>query len=186
GFRAGLWSRMVDPRRRPTLLGRDRSRVGGLGLSADGQRCVAHFSMLHSARLRSVWAGILVVARFLRDRWFAVDPRSMGLFRIFFGLVILFDLLRRVPVMVAFYTNDGVLTNHFSLFRPNGRFSIYHMFSTPQEVAVAFLLTALVYVMYILGWHTKLFQILAFICVTSLHSRNVMLENGGDVVMNIV
>jgi len=110
----------------------------------------------------------------------------MGLFRIFFGLCILFDLLRRVPVMVTFYTNDGILTNHFSLFRPNGRFSIYHMFSTPQEVAVAFLLTAFVYGMYILGWHTKLFQILAFICVTSLHSRNVMLENGGDVVMNIV
>src|SRR5262249_45355687 len=74
------------------------------------------------------------------------------------------------------------------LFRPPARwsFSIYHLFSTPGEIGLAFFLTAVVYLMLIVGWHTKIAQILSFICVTSLHSRNIMLENGGDVVMNIV
>jgi predicted DCC family thiol-disulfide oxidoreductase YuxK len=123
---------------------------------------------------------------FLRDRYLSADPRSLGFFRIFFGLCLAIDLLRRLPVMRAFYTNDGVLSNHFALFRPVGKFSIYNAFSTPGEVAIAFALTLVIYGMYILGWHTKFAQIASFICLTSLHSRNTMLENGGDVVMNIV
>jgi predicted DCC family thiol-disulfide oxidoreductase YuxK len=112
----------------------------------------------------------------------------LGAFRIGFGLALLVDLLRRVPVLTAFYSNDGVLTNHFAQFLPQSRwlFSLYFVASSPGEAAVAFALTGLVYAAYTVGYRTRLMQILSFVLVTSLHSRNIMIENGGDVVMNLL
>lgn len=128
------------------------------------------------------------VLAFLRDSWFSFDTRSLGLFRTFHGLVLIGDLLRRVPVLVAFYSNEGVLANHFALYHPPARwlFSFFLALSTPAEVSVGFAVCFAVYAFYLVGYKTRVFQIATFICVVSLHNRNIMLENGGDVVMNIV
>src|SRR5688572_32032710 len=122
------------------------------------------------------------------DRYCQADLRWLGVFRIFFGLLLIADLLRRWAVATDFYTNDGVLPNHFSLFRPLGRdvFSIYHAFSTLPEVSVAFALTLLVYLAFTVGYRTRLFQLLSLLCVTSINSRNLPVENGGTVVMNLL
>lgn len=124
---------------------------------------------------------------FLRD-FATADPRSLGLFRILFGVFLLVDLYRRLPDVSLFYTNDGMLPNHSALFRPmSGHlFSIFHPFSSRGEVLAAFAVTAIVYLVYTIGWRTKIFQIATLVLVTSLHSRNIMLENGGDVVANIL
>ena len=44
-----------------------------------------------------------------------------------------------------FYSNDGVLTNHWHLYQPSSpfNFSIFHAFSSPEEVNVAFALALL-------------------------------------------
>ncbi|MCS6899933.1 MAG: DCC1-like thiol-disulfide oxidoreductase family protein [Myxococcales bacterium] len=116
------------------------------------------------------------------------DPRSLGLFRIIFGVFLLVDLYRRLPDYIFFYTNEGMLPNHGALFRPMSAhlFSIYHPFSTRGEVLFAFALTALVYLAYLVGYQTRLCQGLVLLLVTSLHSRNILLENGGDVVANLL
>ena len=117
-----------------------------------------------------------------------IDRRLLGLFRIAFGLLLLCDVVRRFPDATFFYSNSGVLSNHFALFAPLAKpfFSIFNVFSTPAEVRVAFLLTAVVYVFYIFGYHTRLAQGLAFVLVTSLNTRNLFLENGGCLVVNLV
>jgi predicted DCC family thiol-disulfide oxidoreductase YuxK len=122
------------------------------------------------------------------DRYCQADLRWLGAFRVLFGLLLTADLLRRWAVATDFYTNDGVLPNHFSLFRPLGRdvFSIYHAFSTLPEISVAFALTLLVYLAFTLGYRTRLFHLLSLLCVTSLNSRNLLVENGGTVVMNLL
>lgn len=116
------------------------------------------------------------------------DPRSLGLFRIIFGGFLLVDLYRRLPDYIFFYTNEGMLPNHGALFRPMSAhlFSLYHAFSTRGEVLFAFALTALIYLGYLVGYHTRVFQVLVLIAVSSLHSRNILLENGGDVVANLL
>jgi hypothetical protein len=118
----------------------------------------------------------------------AADPRTLGLFRVLFGAFLLLDLFRRLPDYVFFYTNEGMLPNHAALYLPmSGHlFSIYHAASTRGEVLLAFALTAAVYVAYLVGYRTRLVQVLTLVLVTSLHSRNIMLENGGDVVANIL
>jgi predicted DCC family thiol-disulfide oxidoreductase YuxK len=80
------------------------------------------------------------------------------------------------------------LPNHFSLFRPLGRdvFSIYHAFSTLPEVSFAFALTLIVFLAFTLGYRTRLFHLLSLLCITSLNARNLLVENGGTVVMNLL
>jgi predicted DCC family thiol-disulfide oxidoreductase YuxK len=122
------------------------------------------------------------------ERYCQADLRWLGVFRVFFGLLLIADLLRRWAVATDFYTNDGVLPNHFSLFRPLGRdvFSIYHAFSTLPEISVAFALTLLVYLAFTVGYRTRLFHVLSLLCVTSINARNLLVENGGTVVMNLL
>jgi predicted DCC family thiol-disulfide oxidoreductase YuxK len=122
------------------------------------------------------------------DRYCRADLRWLGVFRIAFALLLTADLLRRWAVATDFYTNDGVLPNHFSLFRPLGRdvFSIYHAFSTLPEVSVAFALTLIVFLTFCVGYRTRLFHLLSLLCITSLNARNLLVENGGTVVMNLL
>jgi hypothetical protein len=128
------------------------------------------------------------LAAFFRDRYLTLDRRLLGLFRIVFGIFLLVDVLRRMRVVTFFFSNDGILSNHFSLFAPLAKpyFSLLTAFSTPTEVMFAMSLCALVYVGYIVGYRTKLFQILALVAYVSLNVRNLFLENGGCVVMSIV
>ena len=43
-----------------------------------------------------------------------------------------------------------------------------------------------VYVAYVLGFRTKLAQLLAVVCLVSLDNRNLMLQNGGVVATNLL
>lgn len=122
------------------------------------------------------------------ERYCRVDLRWLGIFRILLSLLLCVDLLRRWAHATDFYTNQGLLPNHFSLFRPLGRdvFSIYHAFSTLPEVNVAFALTLVVFVVFGLGYRTRLFHVLSLLCITSLNARNLLVENGGTVVVNLI
>jgi hypothetical protein len=127
---------------------------------------------------------------FLRERYFTVDARTLGLFRICFGLHLLANVYDRTkgPDAIAFYTNLGVLPNHFALFAPMGDrlWSLLFAFSTPSEVQVAFFCIVAVYAAYTFGYKTKLAQILAIVCQLSLDNRNLALQNGGIIVTNLV
>jgi hypothetical protein len=115
------------------------------------------------------------------DPWLSIDRRVLGAFRITYGLVLLYDLARRVPVLELMYSNDGVLSNHYVMFRPQAEFqlSLLDAFSTPNEVRLAFALIGLVYALYTLGLFTRLMQVLALVCLTSLNARNLFVEDGG-------
>lgn len=121
---------------------------------------------------------------YLNERYRSADPRWLGLFRICFGCLLITELLYRWGYARILFSNDGVLPNHFSLFAPMGQdlFSIYHVFSTVEEVHVAFALTLVVFLLFTVGYRTRLFHILSAILITSLHSRNLFTENGGSVV----
>ena len=117
-----------------------------------------------------------------------MDLRSLALLRIVLGLVLSVDLLARLRLVDTLYSNDGVLTNHFSLFRPLApfQFSLYVSASSTRDVTVVFWLTLLVYLLFTVGYRTRLFQIFSFICVTSLHSRNLLAELPSDVPLHLL
>jgi hypothetical protein len=125
---------------------------------------------------------------FLRATYATADPRSLGLFRIALGILLFVDVARRWPDVEAHYANTGWLTNHFMLFRPmsDHLFSIYLACSTPGEVKTLMALHLGVCLLLALGWHTRLMHFLAALLLVSINSRNIMLENGGWVVLTLL
>jgi predicted DCC family thiol-disulfide oxidoreductase YuxK len=117
----------------------------------------------------------------------SVDLRSLALFRITLGLVLCLDIVARLKFVDTFFSNEGVLTNHFSLFRPLApfQFSLYDAASSTRDVTVVFWLTLLVYILFTVGYRTRLFQVISFILVTSLHSRNLLTELPSDAPLHL-
>jgi hypothetical protein len=126
--------------------------------------------------------------QWFRARYFVVDPRTLGLMRIVIGLLLCADCVRHWAVSRLYYSNDGVLTNHYLLFRPSSEFnfSLFSMFSSPEEVHVAFGLSFICYFLFAIGWRARLFNVLSCIWVTSMDNRLVLVENGGYCVVNLV
>ncbi|HMJ56616.1 MAG TPA: DCC1-like thiol-disulfide oxidoreductase family protein [Polyangiaceae bacterium] len=117
----------------------------------------------------------------------SADLRSLAVVRMVLGLLLVCDLVPRIAQVDAFYSNDGVLTNHYALFRPLApyQFSFYVAASSTRDVTVVFLLTLVVYLLFAAGYRTRLFHILSFVCVTSLHARNLLVELPSDAVLHV-
>lgn len=124
----------------------------------------------------------------LNRAFLQIDRRVLALFRIWFAGALMYDLLRRAVHTTALFSNQGVLPNHFVHYAPQARpqFSIFLPFSEPDEVRFAFALTALVYVLFGLGFHTRIMSVIAFFCAFSLNTRNLFLEDGGCAAMSIM
>ncbi|MEO7032606.1 MAG: hypothetical protein ABI548_02160 [Polyangiaceae bacterium] len=127
----------------------------------------------------------------LRSLWgtyFTIDLRSLGLFRILFGAVLLSDLARRWVELQFWYVNSGILPNHTLLWRPptDNMFSLFFTVSTVGEARLGFLLCAFVYGCFFVGYRTRWAQLFALIVRVSLNSRIAVLENGGDMVMDLL
>ncbi len=118
----------------------------------------------------------------------SADPRSLGLLRIALGALLLLDVALKFGEVDAHLSNTGWLSNHFALFRPmsDHLFSVYFAFGSPLEVKLLMLGHLLVCALLLVGYRTKLMQVLALLLTTSLNSRNIMIENGGSVVLNIL
>src|SRR6266545_2524301 len=123
----------------------------------------------------------------LKARLFSADLRSLALLRWVLGTLLIVDLKDRFGLVDTLYSNEGVLSNHFSLFRPLApfQFSLYVGPSSSREVIFAFAVTLLVYLLFTVGYRTRLFHVLSFVCVTSLHSRNLMAELPSDAPLHL-
>ena len=119
----------------------------------------------------------------LRRTYFEMDPRTLAFGRIFFALVLIGDLIRRIPWLREFYTNAGILPNHTVLWRPpvSRLFSFFFMSSLPEEAAIWFVICFICFFCFLIGFKTRLFHVLSFVMTTSLHNRMLFAENWGGV-----
>ncbi len=126
------------------------------------------------------------IRRFLVETYATLDERSLGLGRIVLALTLLIDLGKRVPSLRTWYSNEGLLPNHTLLWTPpyDPTFSLFFMASHWYEAAFGFLLCALAYFFLLVGYRTKVAQIVSFVAVVSLHGRVMFLQIGGDVAMS--
>jgi predicted DCC family thiol-disulfide oxidoreductase YuxK len=131
--------------------------------------------------------GAALAERFKRT-YLQIDLRSLALGRIVFGLVLIGDLLRRVPWLRDLYSNAGVIPNHTVLWRPPFPriFSFLFMASLPEESAIWFCIAFVCFFCFLVGYRTRLFHILSFIMTTSLHNRIMPAENWGSVAMAVL
>ena len=124
----------------------------------------------------------------LRRTYLQIDLRSLALGRIVLGLVLIGDLLRRVPYLRDLYSNLGLIPNHTVLWRPPFPriFSVFFMASLPEEAAVWFFIAFVCFFCFLVGYRTRLFHLLSFAMTTSLHNRIVIAENWGGVAIGVL
>lgn len=128
------------------------------------------------------------IREWLIPRYFSMDPRSLGLFRIAYATLLLGNLWSRFQDVDIWYTNNGLFPNHTLLWRPPARylFSFFFTLSSNYEARAGFAVCAVVFFVFLLGYRTKLFHALSLLCLVSVNSRISLLENGGDMVMNLL
>ncbi|MCA9385931.1 HTTM domain-containing protein [Candidatus Dojkabacteria bacterium] len=120
--------------------------------------------------------------------YFAIDTRSLAIFRIALALLILIDLGIRSTDLIAHYSDFGILPRDVLIGQfMNDSYISLHLLSGNVYVIVAlFIVAALFAVMLLLGYKTKLATIVSWILLVSLHNRNDMILNGGDVLFRLL
>lgn len=118
----------------------------------------------------------------------SLDVRSLAIYRLCLGLIIMADVLYRWGDFENFYTDIGLIPRNifiseltapwsFSLHLANGSLAfIYGIMS------VHLLLGLLV----VLGFKTRLSLMGAFLLTISVHNRNWLVQNGGDDVLRVL
>ena len=118
----------------------------------------------------------------------SVDLRTLGIFRIALGMMCLLDILRRVPYIEVFYSNNGVASNSF-MAELTGKYSVkaFTLMSSLEsvtDVTIFFVFASIFSFFLMIGYKTKLSHIITIIAILSLHNRLIILENGADMVYN--
>lgn len=117
-----------------------------------------------------------------------LDYRSMALYRAFIGIIVMADVVYRLPDLTNFYTDLGLVPRgtfltemampwSFSLHLANGSLSFaVFMF------ALHFLLGLMIFS----GYKTRWAFLGAYIMTVSVHNRNWMVNNGGDDILRSI
>jgi hypothetical protein len=124
-----------------------------------------------------------------REIYFRFDRRTLGVTRILLGFLLVMDILHRAPVWLDMFSNAGVLPSHVNLWRPSaggGAFTLFNAFSTAPELWALWAAMMATFLCLLVGYRTKVMQILAVIFVTGMNVRVTQVENGGYVVHNLL
>ncbi len=123
------------------------------------------------------------------SRTLGVDLRSLALFRICLGLILLCDLFVRAGDLGAFYTDAGVLpraslTGEFQ--RSDWLYSFHLMSGGAFFQVLLFLVAAVAVGCMTVGYRTKTAAIVSFVLLCSLQNRNPFILQGGDALLRVM
>lgn len=122
------------------------------------------------------------------SRRFSVDARALAAFRIALGAVVLLDLVLRSRSLVAFYTDAGVLPREtlFELHPAVARFSFHVLSGAAWFQWLLFGVTGIAALALVVGYRSRLATFATGLLVVSLHVRNPLVLNGGDIVLQML
>ena len=123
---------------------------------------------------------------YLKDQY-SIDGRSISLFRTSLGMVLLIDIILRIPEIGSFYTDNGVLPRYVELTNTVNlyKFSIHHAFGSIFGQVLIFSVHLFVTFLFILGHQTKLTTFILWILTSSLHARNYLVLQSGDTALRL-
>lgn len=118
---------------------------------------------------------------------FTIDTRSLALFRIVTGVLIVADILSRARNFTFYYTDDGVVTQEVAeLYTRSDAVSVFFYTSDPTIIAALFLLHALVAIVLIAGYKTRLMLAISFLFVISLDHHNPFVTSYADTLFRML
>ncbi len=121
-----------------------------------------------------------------RDPW-RVDLRSLALFRLLLGGLLLFDALHRLMDVELYLSDEGIFPSARFLAMWNEwdwLWSFHHLTGSWQWPAFLLILQALAAIGLLLGWKTRWMAVISWILLVSLHHRNRYLLQGSDVLLS--
>jgi len=120
-------------------------------------------------------------------RAFAIDYRSLALFRVTLAAMLLYDVLGRAMNLRAHYTDWGTLPRAVLVEKhmSDWQWSIHLMSGTWQVQGLLFLVAAIAAVSLLVGYRTRFAAITSWVLLTSLHNRNPMVLQGGDFLLRM-
>ena len=120
---------------------------------------------------------------------FGIDPRSLALFRVSLSLVLLYDLVLRLANLNAFYTDAGVLPRAAQIEIFSGLpqlFSLHMMNGTFVGEAILLFVQFVAALAMLVGYQTWISTFVSWVLLVSLHNRNPMVLQGGDVLLRLL
>src|SRR5262245_4246164 len=124
-------------------------------------------------------AGFLPVKEF-----FTLDVRSLALFRIGLGVMILLDWIERLPDLKRHYSDDGIVPRSVITGMQPISIHLYHGSVWFQAILAGIAIVAALCL--IVGWRTPLACLLSWFLLVSVHARNPSLMQGGDHLIRII
>ncbi len=140
------------------------------------------------------------------DRVFGIDARSLALFRVAVGLILLADLTIRVGSLAEHYSDEGVYPRKAWMEAmgtayvqsPAGAtavtaepgadwlWSLHAMNGRVEFQAGLFALAGVAAMAMIVGWRTRTATFISWLLLTSLHFRNETICNAGDDLLRVM
>jgi predicted DCC family thiol-disulfide oxidoreductase YuxK len=129
--------------------------------------------------------------RTFQDRlkeFFSIDLRSLALFRIGLGVLLISDLINRASFLRAHYSDWGILPRdiYIDQFIKPWHLSIHLISGHVAVQAALFVLAGIFAFALLIGYRTRLATLVSWLLLISLHSRNPMVLQGGDVLFRLL
>ncbi len=113
-----------------------------------------------------------------------IDLRTLALFRVVLGSVLFCNLILALGDATAFWTDLGVMPRGWMVESESAyRLSLHLVGGDTGFIVFMIGAQALLALMYVLGWRTRLVNVLSFVLWASLMNRNPMVLIGGDLLM---
>lgn len=110
------------------------------------------------------------------------DYRSLALYRMLMGVVVMADVGYRIPDLVNFYTDVGLVPRSTFVSEMGMPWSFsFHLANGSTGFALAMFAIHFIFgLMLLFGFKTRWAMIGAYVMTVSVHNRNWLVNNGGD------
>lgn len=115
----------------------------------------------------------------------SIDDRSLALFRIIMGILIIADVILRFRNLHFFYTDEGPVPAEFIVSEYN-LYSIFTVFTDPFSASVIFILQIILAMLLIVGFKTRTVMLLSALLVISVDVRNPFVTSYADVLFRFL
>ncbi|HEX7173711.1 MAG TPA: HTTM domain-containing protein [Pyrinomonadaceae bacterium] len=119
---------------------------------------------------------------------FRLDYRSLALYRVLLGCVLLYDIAARALEVAAFYTDGGVLPRAplVEQFQSEWSWSLHLLSGASAVQYVLFALAAVGALALIVGYRTRVATLVSLVLLISLHNRNPLVLSSSDQLMRVL
>jgi hypothetical protein len=128
----------------------------------------------------------------LADAWNAFffapqSPLPIALFRIIYGALVVADLILLRPDWLAWFgPNSWVSLATMSQVEPGTRLNLFKVIpQTDGSIEALFWISLASAMMLAMGFLTRLNSVIVFVCLASIHQRNLYITHGGDTFLRV-